>query len=141
MRMLTIWHICPILMLGRARYGKAHMKKFTVEFYEKTNGETPVEDFLNSLDKKMRSKMLMILTVLGEKGNQMREPYSKYLEDGIFEVRGKVGSDISRVLYFFYYGGKIVLTNGFIKKTQKTPPDEIRKAKAYREDYMERFGE
>ena len=48
----------------------------------------------------------------------LREPYSKYLEDGIFEVRGKVGNDISRVLY---HGGKIILTNGFIKKTQKTP--------------------
>lgn len=41
------------------------------------------------------------------------------MDDGIFELRGKVGSDISRVLYFFYYEGKIILTNGFVKKTQK----------------------
>ena len=47
----------------------------------------------------------MTLKVLQEQGNRLREPYSKHLEDGIFEVRGKVGSDISRVLYFFYYGG------------------------------------
>lgn len=83
----------------------------------------------------------MILTVLQEKGNQLREPYSKHLEDGIFELRGKVGNDISRVLYFFYYGGKIVITNGFVKKTNKTPHDEIKKAKCYRKDYIERFGE
>ena len=63
------------------------------------------------------------------------------LEDGIFEVRGKVGSDISRVLYFFYYGGRIILTNGFIKKTQKTPRNELEKAKLCRKDFMERFGE
>ena len=63
------------------------------------------------------------------------------MEDGIFEIRGKVGSDISRVLYFFYYGGKIILTNGFIKKTQKTPSKEIKRAKKYRKDYIERFGE
>ena len=117
------------------------MDKFTVVFYEKENGEKPVEIFLDSLDIKMRSKLLMILTVLQEKGNQLREPYSKHLDDGIFELRGKVGSDISRVLYFFYYGGKIIITNGFIKKTQKTPREEIEKAKYYRRDYMERFGE
>lgn len=105
------------------------------------NGDRPAEDFLNSLDVKMRSKLLMILKVLQEKGNMLREPYSKYLEDGIFEVRGKVGNDISRVLYFFYYGGKIILTNGFIKKTQKTPRSEITKAKEYRADYLERYGE
>lgn len=117
------------------------MDKFVVGFYEKEDGSSPVEDFLNSLDNGMRSKLLMILKVLQEKGNQLREPYSKHLDDGIFEIRGKVGSDISRVLYFFYYGGKIILTNGFIKKTQKTPVAEIKKAKEYRKNYIERFGE
>ena len=114
------------------------MDKFTVEFYEKANGEIPVEEFLLSLDKKMRAKLLGIIEILQEKGNQLREPYSKHLDDGIFEIRGKVGSDISRVLYFFYYEGKIVMTNGFVKKTQKTPKSEIETAKKYRKDYIER---
>lgn len=92
---------------------------FEVEFYERENGDSPVEDFLNSLDIKMRNKILMILNVLQEKENQLREPYSKHVEDGIFEVRGKVGTDISRVLYFFYHNEKIFLTNGFIKKNAK----------------------
>ncbi|MDD7078064.1 MAG: type II toxin-antitoxin system RelE/ParE family toxin [Lachnospiraceae bacterium] len=117
------------------------MDKFTVEFYEKENGEKPVELFLDKLDIKMRSKLLMILKILQEKGNLLSEPYSKHLDDGIFEIRGKIGSDISRVLYFFYFGGKIIVTNGFIKKTQKTPSKEIEKAKCYRKDYLERFGE
>lgn len=68
----------------------------------------------------------------------LREPYSKALEDGIFEVRAKVGSDISRVLYFVFVGHRIVLTNGFIKITQKTPPGEIERAKAYRREYLDR---
>lgn len=117
------------------------MDKFTVGFYEKENGEKPVELFLDKLDIKMRSKLLMILKILQEKGNLLSEPYSKHLDDGIFEIRSKVGSDISRVLYFFYFGGKIIVTNGFIKKTQKTPSKEIEKAKCYRKDYLERFGE
>ena len=43
------------------------------------------------------------------------------------------------VLYFFYYEGTIVLTNGFVKKTQKTPPGEIALAKERRADYIERM--
>ncbi len=113
-------------------------KKFTIEFYEKENGEIPVEDFLQSLDKKMRAKIAGLMGILQKYGNQLREPYSKHLEDGIFELRGKVGSDITRVLYFFYYGGKIIFTNGFVKKSQKTPASEILKAKVYRKDYLER---
>lgn len=77
------------------------MDKFEVEFYTKDNGEKPAKDFILGLDFKMRAKVLGIINVLEEKGNQLREPYSKYLEDGIFEIRGKVGTDITRVLYFF----------------------------------------
>ena len=117
------------------------MDQFTVEFYETAAGERPAEEFLDSLDVKMRGKLVMTLKVLQEQGNRLREPYSMHLEDGIFEVRGQVGSDISRVLYFFYYGGRIILTNGFIKKTQKTPRYELEKAKLCRKDFMERFGE
>lgn len=67
------------------------MLKFEVVFYEKENGECPVEDFLDSLDVKMRAKMVGLLELLEEKGNQLREPYSKAIDDGIFELRCKVG--------------------------------------------------
>ena len=73
--------------------------------------------------------MYGLIGILKEKGNQLREPYSKNLDDGIFELRCKVGRNITRVLYFFYYKGQIVLTNGFVKKTQKTPPEEVELAK------------
>ncbi|WP_314624065.1 type II toxin-antitoxin system RelE/ParE family toxin [uncultured Selenomonas sp.] len=42
--------------------------------------------------------------------------------------------------FFFYAGGKIILTNGFVKKTQKTLPAEIETAKKRRVDYIRRFG-
>lgn len=116
------------------------MKKFEVLFYEKRNGECPIEDFLVSLDVKMRAKIVGLLELLEEKGNQLREPYSKHIDDGIFEIRCKVGSNITRVLYFFYHDGKIILTNGFVKKTQKIPLNQIRIAKEYRIDYQERAG-
>lgn len=115
------------------------MTKYEVIFYEKENGDVPVEDFLKSLDRKMRVKISGIIGILQEYGTYLREPYSKYLEDGIFELRGKLGNNISRVLYFFCYDGKIILTNGFVKKTQKTPKAETERAKAYRKDYLERM--
>ena len=115
------------------------MAEYTVVAYEKENGESPVEDFINRLDVKMRAKVYGLLSILQDKGNMLREPYSKHLDDGIFELRCKVGSNITRVLYFFYYEGTIVLTNGFVKKTQKTPPGEIALAKERRSDYIGRM--
>lgn len=50
----------------------------------------------------------------------------------------KFGSDITRVLYFFYYEGEIILTNGFVKKAQKTLKEEIQIAKDRRKDFIER---
>ena len=75
--------------------------KFTIEFYEKETGEIPVQEFIDSLDYKMGAKVLSMLEILEEKGNLLREPYSKPLGEGIFELRCKFGSDITRTLYFF----------------------------------------
>ena len=95
------------------------MTDFTVIPYQEANGDIPIKDFLNSLDIKMRAKIYGMIELLQEKGNQLREPYSKHLDDGIFELRCQVGSNNTRVLYFFYYKGQIILTNGFAKKIKK----------------------
>lgn len=105
--------------------------EFDVDLYETKDKKRPVEEFILSLDNKMQAKVFGMIRLLEEKGTALREPYSKPLDDGI-------SSNITRVLYFFYVGGKIILTNGFVKKTQKTPPSEIEKAKQYRKDYLER---
>ena len=114
------------------------MSKFEIIFYKKEDGTMPAQDFLDSLDDKMRAKMILTVDMLKTNGNRLREPYSKPLDDGIMELRAVVGTNISRVLYFFVVGQKVILTNGFIKKTQKTPKKEITLAKKYREDYIER---
>jgi len=116
------------------------MTDFEIEFYKTENGDIPILDFVQSLDIKMKAKVLRCVDILKKNGNELREPYTKSLGNGIFELRAKQGSDISRVLYFFVIGRKIVLTNGFIKKTQKTPKNEIELAEKYRNDYLERNG-
>lgn len=62
------------------------MEEFTVEFYERRNGDVPVEEFLLDMDVKMRAKIIGMIKILQEKGNLLREPYSKHLDDGIFEL-------------------------------------------------------
>ena len=120
---------------------KAFRKGFAVfelELYSTEDGKEPVADFLDSLDRKMNAKLIGLMELLEEKGTELREPYSAPLEDGIFELRCKLGSNITRALYFFYVGKRIVVTNGFVKKTQKTPPGEIKLAKDRRKDWIER---
>lgn len=86
----------------------------------------------------MQNKISRDIEMLKNFGSILRMPHSEYLQDGIFQLRTQLGNDISRVLYFFYDGKNIVLTNGFIKKTQVTPKNELEKAKKYRNDYLER---
>jgi phage-related protein len=112
--------------------------KFDVDFYDKEDGTKPAEDFIAELSPKMIAKVIRAVDMLRANGSELREPYSKHLDDGIFEIRAQVGSDISRVLYFFVVGKKVILTHGFIKKTQKTPPSEIVRAKKYRAEYLSR---
>ena len=121
-------------MLYNMEAGK--MKGYQVFFFEKENGASPAEEFINSLDVKMSAKIYRTLRVLETNGPALREPYSKHLDDGIFEVRVKLGKNLSRVLYFFYIDKRIIATHGFTKKTQKTPREEIERAKLYRKEFL-----
>lgn len=116
-------------------------KMFTVEFYETAKGEKPCLEFLNTLEVKLRAKAFRDMALLEEKGKELRLPYSEHLDDEIFALRTKQGSNIIRNLYFFFVGNKIIMTHGFRKKTQKTPPGEIARAKEYRKDYLARHPE
>ncbi len=114
------------------------MDNFEIDFFKLDNGHCPIIEYLDSTDKKMRAKILWTIGLLETNGNMLTMPYSEHLQDGIFELRTKHGSDISRVLYFFYIGRKIILTHGFDKKTNKVPPSEIATAKKYRDIYLNR---
>lgn len=113
--------------------------KIDVDFYEFEDGGEPVKDFLDSLEPKMSAKMAWTINLLKMHGPELRLPFSEHIEDGIFELRAKQGSNISRVLYFFFVGQKAILTNGIIKKTQKIPRRAIETAKKYKADYERRY--
>ena len=111
---------------------------YEINYYEDARGRRPIEEFIDSLSPKMKAKVFNRLELLEEHGPALGMPFSRHLDDGIFELRTVQGSDITRVLYFFVAGDKIMLTHGFIKKTQKTPAREIERAKRIRENWSSR---
>lgn len=118
-----------------------NLNHFEIDFFRKSDNSCPIEDFLDTLDNKMRAKVLRLILLLEQNGNELREPFSKALGNGLYELRAKQGSNITRILYFFVIGHKIVLTNGFSKKTPKTPRGEILLAQKYRAEYLQRLEE
>ena len=114
---------------------------FSVEFYTKSNGEKPAWAFIESFDEKVQAKLLRGITLLENNGPELRRPHSAKLDDKIFELRVQEASNIYRVLYFFFVGKRIVMTHGFVKKTQKTPPNEIARAKYYMNDFFRQEAE
>lgn len=108
---------------------------YEVEFYKRPNGRQPVDDFLREIlkkDKRMFARISRDIQLFQERGREVGEPRVKYMNDGLFELRSKAENGIARI---FYIGEKIVMTNGFVKKSQKTPSGELEKAFRYKKDY------
>ena len=113
---------------------------FEVDYYEGENGKKPAEEFIDSQDTKMRAKVFGRLALLEEYGSELGMPFSRHLDDGVFELRTTASGNITRILYFFVVGKRIILTHGFVKKTRKTPARELDRAKSIRDDWRKRNG-
>ena len=111
----------------------------TINFYRQPNGKSPVEEFLDSLTGKQAQKVLWVLQLIEELEIVPRQYFKKLVDsEGIWEVRVQFGNDIFRLLGFFDDGTLLILTNGFAKKTQKTPSQEIALAVRRKSDYLAR---
>lgn len=113
-------------------------EKFHLIYYRKENGFVPMKGFLDSLEQKLQAKALRDLVVLQAKADLLREPMTKSLGKGLFELRLRQSSDIARMFFFFCPGRTIVVTHGFVKKTGKTPRIEIERALRYKADWERR---
>ncbi|HUI09291.1 MAG TPA: type II toxin-antitoxin system RelE/ParE family toxin [Bacteroidota bacterium] len=111
----------------------------TVEFYRTGSGECPVEQFLDSLSDQHAQKMAWVLRLV-ERLDRVPQQYFKKLEgpDDIWEVRVQFGGTAYRLMGFFEKGSRLILTNGFTKKQQKTPQREVELAVHRRMDHMHR---
>lgn len=103
----------------------------TVIFYE-----TYFTDFLTAQSQKVQEKIIWTLRLI-EQVEKIPITYLKHIEgtNGLYEVRVQVGNDIFRIFCFFDSGNLVVLANGFQKKTQKTPKQEIEKALKIKKEY------
>ena len=79
---------------------------YEIILYDTEDGRCPVQELLDSLEPKLLAKTLRTIDLLEMNDPLLREPYSKPLENGIFELHIKQESDITRVLYFFIVGKK-----------------------------------
>ena len=80
------------------------------------------------------TKILYYIEILKNPDYVLREQIIKHLEDGIWELRPRR----NRILFFFFNGDEAVLSHVFMKDTQKTPKNEIERAKRNREDFIKR---
>jgi phage-related protein len=93
-------------------------------------------DFFNLQKRKVQKKINWTIGLI-ENTPQVPQDYLKHIEgtNGLYEIRVQHGSDIFRIFCCFDKGKLIILFNGFQKKTQKTPTNEIEKALIIKREY------
>ena len=114
---------------------------YTIEFYEKNNGESELWDLIEALriksqtskDARIQFKQISLyIQLLQDNGTRLPDNITKHLGDDIWELR----PGTNRVFYFYFKNDTFVLLHHFRKKSQKTPRRELEQAKAERDDYL-----
>ncbi|EOQ90070.1 Gp49-like PF05973 family protein [Leptospira yanagawae serovar Saopaulo str. Sao Paulo = ATCC 700523] len=117
-------------------------KKWKILYFaEKEDLPSEIEIFINSKDERNQAKIFAWLDKLAELGPNLPRPYADLLIDGIHELRIKLSGSQIRILYFFCYKDYIILTNQFVKNTDKVPNSEINKAIKRRESFLQKYTE
>jgi phage-related protein len=95
-------------------------------------------DFFDDLKPEVKKKFNWTLQLIATL-DRVPEKYFKHLTNtsGLYEIRVEVGSNIYRVFSFFDKGKLIILANGFQKKSQKTPANEIELAEKIKKQYFD----
>jgi phage-related protein len=114
---------------------------YNLIFYTAERGDSPLDDFLDGLDKKSRAKVAVYLSLLEEQGPNLKRPYADIVRGKIRELRIHHSSNQYRILYFFQLFDQIVLLHAFSKKTQQLRKKDIDIAEKRMRDWMLRFPE
>jgi phage-related protein len=94
---------------------------------------------LDSLSGKQAAKVTWVLGLVEDLPIIPRQYFKKLIgTNDIWEIRIDSGNDTFRLLGFFERGNLVILTNGFAKKTEKTPANEIKLAETRKNDYLRR---
>ncbi|WP_279062429.1 type II toxin-antitoxin system RelE/ParE family toxin [Campylobacter lanienae] len=87
------------------------------------------EQFLNSLRAKLKVKTFDNIALLEYYDNGLKKPFVESFDDGLFKLRSKSLEGISRIFFTYQKDKIIIIFHGFIKKTQKTPANELEKVR------------
>jgi phage-related protein len=107
--------------------------------YTTDRGDSPIDEFLDGLDKKSRAKVAAYLLLLQDEGPNLKRPYADVIRGKIRELRIHYSSNQFRVLYFFHVRDQIVLVHAFSKKTQQLKEKDIDLSERRMEDWISRF--
>lgn len=105
---------------------------FEVKYYQEISSQCPVEEFLIALRRVNNSLAGQAFKGIEKLRNRAyhKEPLSKHLESGLWELRIQAGSNTLRIIYTFAKGKIIILLHVFIKKQQKMPKKELEIARS-----------
>ncbi len=108
-------------------------------FYKTDSGNSPIQEFIDSLSDKQAKKVAWVLRLVRDFEITPTTYFKKFINSNdIWEVRVRSGRNIFRFLGFYDGSQLIILTNGFQKKSQKTPKREIELAKNRKQRHLKR---
>jgi len=111
---------------------------YEVVFYLDRRERCPTEEFLDELELRIRAKVEKWMEKLEEEGPNLPRPFADVLRGKIRELRISFSSNHCRFLYFFF-GKKIIITHGFLKKSDRIPAGEIERAERSMRDFLLRY--
>ena len=112
-------------------------EKFTIEWYYTAKNESQPLDFFNGLSPIEQQKFFHLVKRIGDFGFISDKTKFRNEDDGIYAFKPQP----NRFLSFFYEGGKIIITNAFVKKSQKLKKQDKDCAISARADYLKRVKE
>lgn len=138
-----------LYLVGYVRKNKLYLnnlksfykQEFNVYLYQNESGNNPVLDYILQLDAKQKTKVIYLIELLANYGNKLGEPYSKHLQENLFELRTTSQLGAERIIYCFIEGKNCILLHGFTKKTQKTPKKQLEVAKERYKDIIKKIKE
>ena len=111
---------------------------YNLVLYTTERGDSPIDAFLDGLDKKTRAKVAAHLSLLEEQGPNLKRPYADIVRGKIRELRIHHSSNQYRILYFFQVREQIILLHAFSKKTQQLKEKDIALAERRMEEWTRR---
>lgn len=114
--------------------------KWEVEYYQDSQGNIPVQEFIRRQSDKVKAKILKFIDLLEDLNLSLGQPYVEKLADSdVWELKIRHSSNYYRILYFAFRGRRFVLLHAFLKKAARTSKNAIKIAEYRIIDYKARY--